>query len=102
MRVKLYHSSTRGQLAGSPLVEGWLRLVTRIAARWICGWLRKRVPSSRAVPRPAVLRVRRRVDAGETASAADEALERGLLRVAQDVAGGEEEDDRPVAPRDWS
>jgi len=45
-----------------------------------------------AVPGPIILGVRRRMDADEALAPADEALERGLLRVVQHVARRTQED----------
>ena len=50
-----------------------------------------------AVPRPVVLRVRRRVDADPAATRVDVALERRLLDVVEHVARREQEDDGAVA-----
>ncbi len=49
-----------------------------------------------AVERPVVLRVRGRVDADEAAARSDVRLERRLLGLVQNVAGGVEEDHRLV------
>ena len=45
LRVKLYHSSVRAQRAGRLTVEGCCRSRTTTTPRWICGCVRKRVPS---------------------------------------------------------
>ena len=50
-----------------------------------------------AVPRPVVLGVARRVHADPAAPALEPALERALLRLVEDVAGGEQEDDHVEA-----
>ena len=50
-----------------------------------------------AVPGPAVLRVRGRMNADEAAAGTDEALEGSLLGAGQDVAGRGEEHDGLVA-----
>ena len=54
------------------------------------------VPDHLRVPGPVVFGVRRGVNADEAAARPDVALERGLLLVVEDVAGGAEEDHRLV------
>src|ERR1700730_12028224 len=48
------------------------------------------------VPRPLILGVAGRVDAGEPAAGADEGLEGGLLAWVEDLSRGAEEDDDSV------
>ena len=70
---------------------------TTVAVGVPLGWLRKYAPVSWPYHGPAVLGVRRRVDAGVAVSGLDEALERGLLRVGEHVTGGRVEDHEVVA-----
>ena len=95
--TKLYHSSSRRQLRGRRIVDGWRPLPTLIVADWIAGVASKLRADEADVPRPPVLGIGGRVDADEATACTDVAFERRLLPVVEDVAGREREHDRVVA-----
>ena len=70
---------------------------TTVAVGVPFGWLRKVRAGQAAVPRPGVLGVGGRVDAGVAVTGADEALKRGLLCVVEHVARGRVEHHQVVA-----
>ena len=92
----MYHSSVRTQRRGSRAVEA-SRAATSIAAGWIGGWLRKYAPTSSPYQGQPYSVSAAEWTPAYPPPAADVALERRLLRVVEDVAGREQEDDGVVA-----
>ena len=92
--VPLVHARPGGGQAGGRGLVGVLDLDGRGRRS---GRVRAEVAADQlAVPRPRVLGVGRRVDAGVAAAGLDEALERRLLRVVEHLAGRREEHDDVV------
>ena len=76
----------------------WMRAILDIDRRLLHRRMRLEVGAHKfAKPRPRVLRVRGRMNTSETASRADELLERALLFLVEDVAGRRNENNRLVA-----